>query len=292
MGTVRKAGEGKSGQPPSRRKKFVRPRGKRGGAKNRKRTTPIHAEAIAKYHMLEKQIARTTDDAQRDALRAEQTAMGGLAVYQDQSTTGSTTLRGGESGKWCVQQLQAIVAPKTHLRILDIGAIAGTAYAKWKHWVNTTSIDLNPRAAHVHRADFFEWPVPAADGERYDVVGLSLVVNFVGDLAQRGAMLLHAHQYLHTGGYVYLVLPLACVQNSRYLTHDHLRAIVQSAGYRVTRQEDSARLTRWLLQQVPSSRAPPRTLQEARDQFWDGCVYKKRELVPGTHLNNFCILMS
>lgn len=91
-------------------------------------------------------------------------------------------------------------------------------------------------------------------------------------------MLLHAHNYLVPGGFVYLVLPLACVCNSRYMTHAHLREILSSAGYGVVRQEDSKRLTRWLLrQEFPG---------------WDGRVFKKKELVRGTTLNNFCIVLS
>ena len=103
-------------------------------------------------------------------------------------------------------------------RILDVGAIAGTAYAKFP-WVSDTPIDLNPRSARVIRADFFQFPAPDMDEEqaqkaeeafllkqaekeeeeereemqmegrwrgKYDVVALSLVVNFVGDLRERG----------------------------------------------------------------------------------------------------------
>ncbi|WFD04275.1 25S rRNA (adenine(2142)-N(1))-methyltransferase [Malassezia obtusa] len=279
---------------PARKKRLIRPRGRRGGVKNRKKTPTVnaHAQHIAQYHTLEKQIARTTDAAERDALRAQQQALGGLAMYQDQSNTGGATERGGESAKWSAKVLKELLQPDTPLRLLDVGAIAGTAYAKYR-WIAPTYIDLNPRAPHVHASDFFDWPVPPLD-ERYDVVGLSLVLNFVGDLAKRGEMLLHAHQYLRPNGYVYLVLPLACVANSRYLTHEHLRAIVESAGYDVVRQDDSARLTRWLLQQrTPRHSKPGNTLLETiRRQFYDGTVYKKRELVPGAQRNNFCILLS
>jgi 25S rRNA (adenine2142-N1)-methyltransferase len=33
------------------------------------------------------------------------------------------------------------------LRLLDVGAIAGTSYADWS-WIETTCIDLNPQADH------------------------------------------------------------------------------------------------------------------------------------------------
>ena len=146
------------------------------------------------------------------------------------------------------------------------------------------------------KCDFFDWPLPASDAERYDVVSLSLVVNFVGDLHRRGEMLMHAHHYLRPGGYVCLILPLACVTNSRYMTHEHLGALVRSAGFTVERNEDSRRLTRWLLRQAAPRNASPApahlTLAEAaRFRFWDGTPFKKRELVPGATRNNFCILL-
>lgn len=165
------------------RHKLVRPRGKRGGAKNRSAT---FAKKIAQYHTLEKQLAQTSDARERKRLKAQQEALGGLAVYQDHSLVGGDKLRGGESAKWCVQVLRELVEPHAHLKVLDVGAIAGTSYAKWSSWITPTYIDLNPRADHVHQCDFFAWPT----GETYDLVGLSLVINFVGDLRLRGACML------------------------------------------------------------------------------------------------------
>ncbi|SHO80128.1 Similar to S.cerevisiae protein BMT2 (Nucleolar S-adenosylmethionine-dependent rRNA methyltransferase) [Malassezia sympodialis ATCC 42132] len=278
---------------PRRRARLVRPRGKRGGAKHRKSSkagaaVSEHAKVIAQYHALEKKIARAPPD-ERAQLVAEQRALGGLAAYQDQSSTGGAVVRGGESGKWCVKVLKELWPLSRKVRLLDVGAIAGTAYAAWPGFVETTSMDLHPRADHVIACDFFDFPVPADDAHKFDVVGLSLVLNFVGDLHRRGAMLVHAHQYLRPGGYVYVVLPLACVANSRYMSHQHFRSLVRSVGYDVVRQEDSQRLTRWLLQQ----RDPQATEAARRDVaslFWDGTVFKKRELRAGAQRNNFCIL--
>lgn len=73
------------------------------------------------------------------------------------------------------------------LRILDVGAISGTAYADWD-FIEATCIDLNSQAPHVVQCDFFDYPVPSTDG-LFDVVGLSLVVNFVGSLTKRGRLI-------------------------------------------------------------------------------------------------------
>lgn len=282
-----------AGAAPRRRKRLVRPRGKRGGAKHRKvakstASATEHAKIIAQYHALEKQIARAPPN-ERARLIAEQRALGGLTAYQDQSTTGGAAVRGGESGKWCVKVLKELWPLSRKIQLLDVGAIAGTAYTAWPGLVQATSIDLHPRAEHVIASDFFDFPVPMDDAHMYDVVGLSLVLNFVGDLHRRGAMLMHAHQYLRTGGYVYVVLPLACVANSRYMTHEHFRAIVQSMGYDVVRQEDSLRLTRWLLQQR-DPKASEAGHQDIASLFWDGTLFKKRELRAGAQRNNFCML--
>lgn len=272
-----------------------RPRGRRGGAKHRTRRTRIqteHAKAIAKYHALEKQIARAPEH-EREALRSKQRALGGLAAYQDQSTTGGAAERGGESAKWSAKFLMSIWPFKRRIRLLDVGAIAGTAYTKWRHKFDVTSIDLHPRAPHVIKSDFFDFPVPAREDDLYDVIGLSLVINFVGDLKQRGDMLLHAHLFLRRGGYLYVVLPLACVENSRYMTHEHFKKLVHSAGYDVVRNEDSQRLTRWLLQEKePHHDRPLKSSEEARSAFWDGTTFTKRELRSGALRNNFCIRLA
>lgn len=93
-------------------------------------------------------------------------------------------------------------------------------------------------------------------------------------------MLLHAHKYLpplstEAAGWLFLVLPLACVTNSRYCTHDRLRNILRSCGWAVVRQDDSARLTRWLCRETSKT--------------WDKKRWKKEEIKKGVSLNNFCI---
>lgn len=63
-----------------------------------------------------------------------------------------------------------------------MGAISGTSYEKFP-WIKTTSIDLNPQdPSKVSKYDFMKFPIPE---EKFDVIGLSLVLNFVGDLKQR-----------------------------------------------------------------------------------------------------------
>ena len=110
----------------SKREPLRRPRGKRGGIKNRKdksstsvkltstegkqngKLTGMHAMQIAQFHTLEKQLAQTQDEKERAKILKQQEALGGLQAYQDASLFGGDKQRGGETGKWCAQQLMEI----------------------------------------------------------------------------------------------------------------------------------------------------------------------------------------
>ena len=137
-----------------------------------------HTFQIAQYHALEKQVAQVEDQTERERLLKQQEQLGGLEDYQNASLTGA---KYGETSKWLVQELEKIRGRQA-TRLLDVGAITGTAYHKYKSF-NATYIDLNPQAEHVEKADFLEYAIPR---EPFDIVCLSLVVNFVGDLAKRG----------------------------------------------------------------------------------------------------------
>lgn len=194
------------------RRKFTS-RGKRGGQKHRKKTgedskkpkeaASEHARKIALYHALEKRIARADSEDERKKLKAEQDKLGGLKEYQQASLHGA---RNGESSKWLVNELE-----KRHgrrpTRLLDVGAIAGTSYKKYTS-IKPTYIDLNPQAEHVIKADFLDFPIPDT---LYDVVCLSLVLNFVGSIEDRVQILRRAHEFLNPDGYLYAVFPSACV---------------------------------------------------------------------------------
>jgi 25S rRNA (adenine2142-N1)-methyltransferase len=114
----------------------------------------------------------------------------------------------------------------------------------------------------------------------FDVVCLSLVVNFEGDPWRRGQMLQRAHSLLRPNGLLFLVLPLACVTNSRYLNEEHLLALLDHLGYGVLKQHQSRKLAHYLLvkQRRPESKVNRFTV--------------KQELCPGRQRNNFCILLS
>jgi 25S rRNA (adenine2142-N1)-methyltransferase len=157
--------------------------------------------------------------------------------------------------------------------MLDIGAIHGTQYEKHR-WIKVTSIDLNALGPNVIQADFFKFPIPPAD-ELYDVVGLSLVINFLGSLEARAEMLRRAHRFLKNGGHLFVVLPLACLSNSRYLDHGRFTGLLKTLGWEPVVQYDSSRLTHWLLKRGKG----------------DSKKWKREEVRGGAKRNNFCIVV-
>lgn len=88
-------------------------------------------------------------------------------------------------------------------------------------------------------------------------------------------MLVHAHQYLKPQGLLYLVLPLPCLTNSRYTTHERLESILRSCGWSKVKQHDSAKLTYWLCARVEA----------------DGKTWKRDQLRTGAQRNNFCVIV-
>ncbi|KAJ3297385.1 hypothetical protein HK104_000556 [Borealophlyctis nickersoniae] len=209
-------------------------------------------------------------------------SLGGLHAYQKASLKGGNEKQGkGACGTWVVKFLKRekdtlLDGGEGKLRLLDVGAVSGTTYVRQSSWIDTTSIDLNPQHPRVIKQDFFDRPVPRTEAERFHVVCLSLVVNFVGDVWQRGQMLLHARNHLLPNGLLFLALPLPCITNSRYMTHDRMLAILKSIGFEPLEQHFAKKLAFYLVRKVE---APP-------VRRW-----KKEEVNPGPGRNNFCIVL-
>jgi 25S rRNA (adenine2142-N1)-methyltransferase len=131
----------------------------------------------------------------------------------------------------------------------------------------------------------------------YDVVSLSLVVNYVPEPKGRGDMLRHSARFLRQGMHpklpgskmydmlpaLFLVLPLPCLDNSRYLTEEKLKSIMASLGYEISKVKRSGKLyySLWRLNRhgSVSSGAAQQT------------SFKKEELRKGKDRNNFCIVL-
>ncbi|ORY33613.1 hypothetical protein BCR33DRAFT_684538 [Rhizoclosmatium globosum] len=214
-------------------------------------------------------------------------ALGGLHAYQRASLKGGDERSGrGACGKWLVQYLTPMASELREaagtkadapLKLLDIGALNGETYAKQSKWIKAEYIDLNPQHPAVTRQDFFLRPTPSKDVDRFHVLCLSLVVNFVDDPERRGIMLSHARTFLHNNGLLFLVLPLPCTKNSRYMTHERLKEICTAIGFQEIEFHFTKRLSYHLWRRVESG--------------WEKQTVEKKMVNPGPARNNFCIVV-
>ncbi|KAJ3156947.1 hypothetical protein HDU86_003482 [Geranomyces michiganensis] len=181
----------------------AKPRGRRKGSTQK---------VIAQYHTLNKKLSavlKANDLATAGSIKVQMEALGGLHAYQRASLRGGNEKKGlGACGTWLVPHLRAKLADlrtsklatstagddlkdpttekKQKLKLLDVGALDGGTYSKQAAWIDVTSIDLNPQSQTVKKQDFFERPRPSGVHEKFNVLCLSLVVNFVGDPKLRG----------------------------------------------------------------------------------------------------------
>lgn len=278
---------------------------------------------IRTYHTLQKRLAHalsTNDTALATSLQSQLSASGGLEAYQAASTLGQSAQRGGDTSKLLVEWLDPIlreIAPKVNnangaenhlpptisaaakqqpspLRILEVGALTTTNALNIPHKTLVRRIDLRSNAPNeIEEQDFMTLPHTLWQGSpSYDVLSLSLVVNFVGDPRGRGLMLQRTTKFLllSTGGgegterqrllpALFLVLPLPCVDNSRYLDEDRLREIMEALGYEERRVKRTNKLYYSLWQLVSRQEQ----IRPRKD------LSKKQELRSGRDRNNFCI---
>ncbi len=169
-------------------------------------------------------------------------------------------------------------------RMLEVGALrVDNAASRSGLFTRVERIDLQAQQEGILTQDFMERPMPMpkiedgdGDEERFDVVSLSLVLNYVGDPVGRGDMLRRVGAFLRRrkgerrrrretveGGVdgerekgigrdeneqeemlpgLFLVLPAPCVTNSRYLDEERLEAMMRGLGYTRVRRKMSLKL--------------------------------------------------
>lgn len=261
-------------------------------------------EIISQFHKLTKQLAvidksphfpnEACREQRRQALRAQIKILG-IERYQKASREGETLGGGFDCSQWVMEMLQNEVefAKNTEgsVKMLDVGAITHRfpdrieIAGNEKIELDVTSIDLNPEDSEagrrVIRADFFEFAKVdlRKGGGIYNMICLSLCVNFVGCPRQRGLMLVLAARLLATNGLLFIVLPKACVENSRYLNEERLGKIVESIGLEVT----SINYSEKLIKVICKNRAAGYDVKD-----WQPLA-KKEVLRGGEDRNNFAI---
>lgn len=136
---------------------------------NKRRTIPSarlsQTNLIRRFHAIEKELtaADLSVERKKRLLKERDEQLGGLEAYQNASVHGGDKQRGGESSKWLVRQLldlpSAVIEWRSKsserrstyvrllpakLRILDVGAITGTAYLKWSVFSFPTPLPQRP----------------------------------------------------------------------------------------------------------------------------------------------------
>lgn len=203
-------------------------------------------QLISKFHRLNEKLADLQDDhtmssveknKKIDQLEREMDELGGLSIYQQASLHGAKL---HDSSKWLIRNLIQFKKVSSPFHLLDIGAL--TLAYDGINWIRASYIDLHPQLPSIQRADFFEFQ----SSSHFDVICLSLVLNFVGSAQLRGKMICKAHEMLNDGGYLYIVLPIHCISNSILINNFSFVKMMQTHNFTLTSFHQSNRLIFYL----------------------------------------------
>lgn len=171
--------------------------------------------------------------------------------------------------------------------MLEVGALSEQNACSRLGLFDMTRIDLQAQSAHIQQEDFMERPRPPTDEQRFDIISLSLVLNYVPDPVGRGDMLQRTTDFLRTRSSteksmdffpsLFLVFPAPCITNSRYLTEERLQEIMGSLGYTPLKRKQSSKLLYYLWRYDAAG-------------FLEDRALAKVELNPGKRRNNFAIV--
>ena len=252
---------------------------------------------VRTHHILRKQLdaaALMNDNDAVAEIDSKIAAAGGLKQYQRASVQGQSADRGGDSSKllvdWFTETGKARHSP---MKLLEVGALRVDNACSKSGLFEIERIDLRSQHPLIKEQDFMKRCIPETSDlptEGFDVISLSLVINFVSNAQERGEMLRRASQFLRQGPGdeanatkphpgIFLVLPAPCVINSRYLDEGRLEAIMAGLGYRLGRRKLTSKLVYylWIFEASDSS--------VQRD-------FRKKEIRSGLTRNNFAIVLS
>lgn len=274
------------------------------GKKNARKSTGLKAAStrsiINKYHQLnkrklqlqglKKQMKKAEEQGKKAEIvtemaqiDAEMEKLGGLEVYQKASLKGQDQTRGGDSShvllKWLKNEGNELALEEGQDRkLLEVGCLSvSNAVSKSTEFDTIDRIDLRSNDPLIKAQDFLKRPLPKSEQDKYHVISLSLVLNFVPVTADRGKMLQLTTKFLHPQGLLFFVLPKACVENSRYLDGELFDSIMASLGYEKLEETTTDKLIYqlWRCHQ-----------EKAKYQ-----KFTKNEVRSGSTRNNFCITL-
>lgn len=225
---------------------------------------------------------------------------GGIKTYQAASKQGQSNDRGGDSSRVLVHWLQQsqvvdcrkpprLVGVQAPLTCLEVGALSPTnQISKFPGLVDMTRIDLNSQGLGIQKQDFMQRPLPATQTDCFDLISLSLVLNYVPDPVGRGEMLKRITNFFPTYGTepsrftaifpaLFLVLPRPCVDNSRYLDEEMLQRILANLGFVNIYTKRTSKLCYYLVRWAGTTTSERAEKKKVRD---------------GSAMNNFCIIVN
>ncbi|KAF3986703.1 hypothetical protein FT663_02585 [Candidozyma haemuli var. vulneris] len=207
---------------------------------------------------------------------------GGLHIYQMASTVGQASERGGDSSKKLVEWYREL--GRSAGRSLEIGCLSpNNSISTSGLFGEVTRIDLNSQDSKILQQDFMERPLPESDRERFNVISCSLVLNFVPSAEQRGQMLRRMTQFLLSPvegnpSSVFMVLPLPCVSNSRYMSRELFLDIMERVGFSQVKYHEANKVAYWLFDWSGKRKVVAKK-------------EKKREILSGSTRNNFYVAL-
>jgi 25S rRNA (adenine2142-N1)-methyltransferase len=250
---------------------------------------------INAVHQLEKKKAQAVakgDMAAAAAADDEITSLGGIQKYQQASLQGQRNDRGGDSSRVLMEWLKPKFSASNFtadisVRMLEVGALSTTNECSKSGFFHMERIDLNSQSDGIVQQDFMKRPLPTDNTHTFDIISLSLVLNFVPDAQSRGDMLLRTLAFLrepHTTQShdifpcLFLVLPAPCLTNSRYMDEALLEKIMNALGYMKTHSKMTQKLVYYLWRRAScvSTKIPS---------------FKKAKLRSGSTRNNFSIVL-
>ncbi|BAO39687.1 UPF0657 nucleolar protein YBR141C [Kluyveromyces marxianus] len=213
---------------------------------------------------------------------------GGLQNYQMASTVGQDANRGGDSSKQLVSWCEELSLDKSvGMTALELGSLSAKNYISTSGIFNpVVRIDLNSNdPVNIKKQDFMDMEIPKNESQRFDLISCSLVLNFVPTPIQRGQMICRFQEFLKHDKrtYLFIVLPLPCITNSRYMNRNRFCQMMEYLGYSEVRYREAKKLVYWLFDRDPSKKSKG-TKEIA--QFT-----KKTKIEDKPGMNNFAITL-
>ncbi|PPJ59405.1 hypothetical protein CBER1_06917 [Cercospora berteroae] len=165
-------------------------------------------KTIVTFHQLQKDLAAAKTKKNitlATIIESQLQALGGIKAYQAASIQGQSADRGGDSSlvlmKWLNSVKRDLSELRSKFKMLEVGALSTKNGCSKSGCFDITRIDLNSQAPGILQQDFMQRPLPSstsleADEEKFDVISLSLVLNFVPSAAERGEMLRRTTKFL------------------------------------------------------------------------------------------------